>query len=92
MAIGRIRAILIIALFAGSAAIPVLMETSIVPMINILDFIGEFVEIVDEELVIHYDALLNSVKKLEVLEESNENETIIQITLNVSQYIIYITC
>jgi len=88
MAIGRIRALFIIALFATSAAIPVVMETSVVPMINLLNFVDQFVEIsYDPEgnptkMDLKFDALLSSIKGIECLaDESSENQTVIQLTL-----------
>jgi hypothetical protein len=90
MAIGKIRALIIIALFASSATIPVIMETSVVPMINLLNFVNQFVEISYDQngdptkLDLKFDALLSSIKKLECLAaESSENQTVLQLTLNV---------
>ena len=86
MAIGKIRAAIIIALFATSATIPVLMETAIVPMMNLLKFIENFAEVeyaedgvTPIELKIKYESLINSIQEIRCLtDESNVNQTVIQ--------------
>lgn len=89
MAIGKVRATLIIVLFATSATIPIIMETAIVPMMNLLNFVQNFATIDGDgenmTLSFKFEALLNSIKRIEVLtERSNENQTVIQLTLNVT--------
>ncbi|MHA1424815.1 MAG: hypothetical protein ACTSQI_02390 [Candidatus Helarchaeota archaeon] len=85
MAVGRVRAILIIALFAGSTAIPILMETSIVPMINLMDFLKNFIEIDEDtnEIVPNFENILNSIQSIACI-ESDENHTVIELTMNVT--------
>lgn len=93
MAIGKVRAGLIIALFVGATAVPVLMESAIVPMINILNFVENFISIKEtnqngtivQELEVKFDAILNSVKDIRVLtDESGPDQTVLQLTMNIS--------
>ncbi|NVM30685.1 MAG: hypothetical protein HWN65_17730 [Candidatus Helarchaeota archaeon] len=91
MAVGKIRAAIIIVLFTTSAFIPILMETAIVPMMNLLNFISNFVEVKydalgePEELEFKWDALLSSIQDIKCLHgESTENHTVFEITMNVS--------
>ncbi|NVM52703.1 MAG: hypothetical protein HWN66_03285 [Candidatus Helarchaeota archaeon] len=88
MAIGRIRAALIIVLFASSASIPILMETSVAPLMNMLTFLEQFYDIgPDGELVLKLDALLSVLDEDGIrclTGESDETQTVLQITLTVS--------